>query len=66
MSGEAYSALAIVCRLWRGLGSFPRRSMEARFPPKADKLSFDPKAAWLRIKRTKTALRDYVLQKIRN
>ena len=25
MSGEAYSALAIVCRLWRGLRPFPSR-----------------------------------------
>jgi hypothetical protein len=25
--GEAYSALAIVCRLWRGFRSFPRRHL---------------------------------------
>jgi hypothetical protein len=33
MGGEAYFALAMECQLSRGLRSFPRRPLYARYPP---------------------------------
>jgi hypothetical protein len=36
VGGEAYFALAMECQLWRGLRSFPRRPLKARFPPFCD------------------------------
>ena len=33
LDGEAYFALAMEWRVWRGLRSFPRRPLKARFPP---------------------------------